>query len=154
MATVESGPTRSVTSDAGPNPVTAGTVSEAAVILLGEPYTQGQPARSGLCNSEATMRRQNVPLFVDLSPTPSRAIIERGRQVARQWMILRLLGRRRMSIDELSRELAVCTRTIRRDLDVLQAVHFPLVQEDANQEDPTGSREVVWRVMNWQGGVR
>ena len=54
----------------------------------------------------------------------------RNAEVIRQWTILRdLEASRRLTIDELARRTGVTTRTIRRDLDALQAAGFPLFDE-------------------------
>jgi predicted DNA-binding transcriptional regulator YafY len=54
----------------------------------------------------------------------------RNAEVIRQWSILRdLESSRRVTIDELSERTGVTTRTIRRDLEALQAAGFPLFDE-------------------------
>jgi len=54
----------------------------------------------------------------------------RNAEVIRQWTILRdLEASRRMTIDDLAERTGVTTRTIRRDLDALQASGFPLFDE-------------------------
>jgi predicted DNA-binding transcriptional regulator YafY len=54
----------------------------------------------------------------------------RNQEVIRQWSILRdLESSRRMTIDELAERTGVSTRTIRRDLEALQAAGFPLFDE-------------------------
>ncbi len=54
----------------------------------------------------------------------------RNQEVIRQWSILRdLESSRRATIDELASRTGVSTRTIRRDLDALQAAGFPLFDE-------------------------
>lgn len=54
----------------------------------------------------------------------------RSAEVIRQWTILRdLEASRRLTIDDLARRTGVTTRTIRRDLDALQAAGFPLFDE-------------------------
>ena len=54
----------------------------------------------------------------------------RNAEVIRQWSILRdLESSRRLTIDEMSNRTGVTTRTIRRDLDALQAAGFPLYDE-------------------------
>lgn len=66
----------------------------------------------------------------------------RGDQPARQWMLLKLLdhaaGR---TINELAAELGVTTRTIRRDLEVLERSGYPIYDET---DDARGK---VWRLM-------
>lgn len=54
----------------------------------------------------------------------------RNQEVIRQWSILRdLESSRRATIDELAERTGVSTRTIRRDLEALQAAGFPLFDE-------------------------
>src|SRR5579872_320886 len=54
----------------------------------------------------------------------------RNAEVIRQWTILRELeASRRATIDALAKKTAVTTRTIRRDLEALQASGFPLYDE-------------------------
>ena len=54
----------------------------------------------------------------------------RNAEVIRQWTILRELeSSRRLTIDELAEKTGVTTRTIRRDLEALQFVGFPLYDE-------------------------
>jgi predicted DNA-binding transcriptional regulator YafY len=53
----------------------------------------------------------------------------RGRQMIRHWRLLRLIHDcRYMTVTKLARELAVSTKTIRRDLAVLEQAGFPLYQ--------------------------
>jgi predicted DNA-binding transcriptional regulator YafY len=54
----------------------------------------------------------------------------RSAEVIRQWSILRdLESSRRLTIDDLAERTGVTTRTIRRDLEALQAAGFPLFDE-------------------------
>jgi predicted DNA-binding transcriptional regulator YafY len=54
----------------------------------------------------------------------------RSAEVIRQWTILRdLEASRRLTIDDLAKRTGVTTRTIRRDLEALQAAGFPLFDE-------------------------
>ena len=54
----------------------------------------------------------------------------RNAEVIRQWSILRdLESSRRLTIDDLASRTGVTTRTIRRDLEALQAAGFPLYDE-------------------------
>jgi predicted DNA-binding transcriptional regulator YafY len=56
--------------------------------------------------------------------------VPRNAEVIRQWSILRdLESSRRMTIDELAERTGVSTRTIRRDLEALQASGFPLYDD-------------------------
>lgn len=69
---------------------------------------------------------------------------QRNRQVVRQWQILRRLAAARTgnNLYALAGYLGVSTRTIRRDLEALQAAGFPLVDAIEDVE-----RRVVWRLM-------
>jgi predicted DNA-binding transcriptional regulator YafY len=54
----------------------------------------------------------------------------RNAEVIRQWTILRELeSSRRLTIDEMAEKTGVTTRTIRRDLEALQYVGFPIYDE-------------------------
>ena len=54
----------------------------------------------------------------------------RNAEVMRQWTILRELeSSRRLTIDEMAEKTGVTTRTIRRDLEALQLVGFPIYDE-------------------------
>src|SRR5688572_800664 len=54
----------------------------------------------------------------------------RNAEVIRQWTILRELeAARRLTIDEMAEKTGVTTRTIRRDLEALQFVGFPIYDE-------------------------
>jgi proteasome accessory factor B len=54
----------------------------------------------------------------------------RNAEVIRQWSILRdLESARRLTIDDLAERTGVSTRTIRRDLEALQAAGFPLYDD-------------------------
>jgi len=56
--------------------------------------------------------------------------VPRNAEVIRQWSILRdLESSRRLTIDELAARTGVSTRTIRRDLEALQASGFPLYDD-------------------------
>jgi predicted DNA-binding transcriptional regulator YafY len=68
--------------------------------------------------------------------------VPRNQEVIRQWKVLHALetSRHGVSIDALSRELAVTTRTIRRDLAALQEAGFALYDE----KDEDG--RVRWRL--------
>ena len=53
----------------------------------------------------------------------------RNAEVIRRWTILRGSNRRRLTIDEMAERPEVTTRTIRRDLEALQFVGFPIYDE-------------------------
>jgi len=67
----------------------------------------------------------------------------RGNQVTRQWRLVRLLSAttRGRSIPSLQQELAVTSRTVRRDLEALEQAGFPLLSENR-------SGEVLWRFID------
>jgi predicted DNA-binding transcriptional regulator YafY len=76
------------------------------------------------------------------TPVP---VTSRNRQVLRQWQIIRALERRHgLTADDLALENGVSSRTIRRDIDALEAAGFPLIEEQP--ED--GARR--WRVFDWR----
>src|SRR5688572_7077498 len=57
----------------------------------------------------------------------------RNSELIRQWTLLRRLATRRDNhIPALAEEFQVNPRTIRRDLDALQAAGFPIYDDDAN----------------------
>jgi predicted DNA-binding transcriptional regulator YafY len=59
-------------------------------------------------------------------------VCERCKMVVRQWEILKLLEERPATLAELAHSVgdaAVCERTIRRDLEALEAARFPLYSE-------------------------
>src|SRR5215203_152738 len=59
----------------------------------------------------------------------------RNAEVIRQWTILRdLEASRRLTIDDLAGRTGVTTRTIRRDLEALQASGFPLFDEQIDSK--------------------
>ncbi len=64
--------------------------------------------------------------------------------VIRQWRMLRMLGARRhgVVVSDMAREFRVNDRTIRRDLQKLQLVGFPI-------EETTGERGCkIWRLAD------
>ena len=63
--------------------------------------------------------------------------------VVRQWQVLRSLEERRQTLDELANELNVVTRTIRRDLEALEAAGFPILSERSEQDG-----RVRWRLLS------
>ena len=66
----------------------------------------------------------------------------RGNQLTRQWRLLQLLDRAGgITVDDAARDLGCVVRTIRRDLEVLQAAGFPVWDEPQGD----GARS-VWRV--------
>lgn len=66
----------------------------------------------------------------------------RGDQISRQWHLLRALAGRPTGAParELARELVVSVRTVYRDLEILERVGIPLVQE-------RDGRQVCWRLL-------
>lgn len=67
----------------------------------------------------------------------------RNRQIVRQWETLRAISSRRgLTIEALSLDFGVSTRTVRRDLEALQEAGFPLVDEVV---EDSGLKQ--WRLM-------
>lgn len=66
---------------------------------------------------------------------------ERNRQIIRQWQLLRALEHRGRTLHELAGDLDVTTRTIRRDIEALEAAGFPLYDD----VDDAGARR--WRLL-------
>jgi predicted DNA-binding transcriptional regulator YafY len=60
----------------------------------------------------------------------------RGDQVTRQWRLIRLLEKTRKgyTFEELARELDCSARTVMRDLEHIQYVHFPVTEERDGKE--------------------
>src|SRR5215217_3871835 len=56
----------------------------------------------------------------------------RNRELIRQWTMLQHLAARRTTIPALTQELKVTSRTIRRDLEALQAAGFPIYDDTIN----------------------
>ena len=54
--------------------------------------------------------------------------------LVRQWLLLKILSARRYgtTVKELAEELAVCEKTIRRDVETFQEVGFPLEDHVGN----------------------
>ena len=70
---------------------------------------------------------------------------ERNRQVVRQWEVLSLLEGRPRSLGEMAAavgDAGVTTRTIRRDLEALEAAQFPVY----NETDDDGI--IRWRLLS------
>ncbi len=66
----------------------------------------------------------------------------RGDQIARQWQLLQALAGRSGGAParDLARELTVSVRTVYRDLEILERVGIPLVQDREG-------RQVCWRLL-------
>jgi hypothetical protein len=86
-------------------------------------------------------------LFPDRSPVPPEPS-PRGRAFVRLFVVLQTMQRSRVgvTIEQLAADTGVTTRTIRRDLEVLQEVGLPLVDE-FDAFDPTDRPARRWRVM-------
>ena len=59
----------------------------------------------------------------------------RNQALERSLRLLRLLSRGRRTLDGLARDLGVCTRTIRRDLDVLSVAGFAVERSEGDYGD-------------------
>jgi hypothetical protein len=71
---------------------------------------------------------------------------ERGAQFVRQWRLLVSLRRGPKTLTALSGELDCCERTVRRDLEVLQAVSLPIVSERTGDD---GTKWGVLEMLAW-----
>lgn len=72
----------------------------------------------------------------------------RNRQLIRQWQIVkRIDGKAGASMFALAAELGVTHRTIRRDLEALEAAGFPLVVEPTVDQFGANTR---WRIVDWR----
>lgn len=83
-------------------------------------------------------------------PGYSRASGGRGGTIKRQWALLKLLKAGGGTIAELADLLGVHDKTVRRDLDILQDVGFPVYNEDED-EDENKKRPLyggVWRMVD------
>lgn len=69
----------------------------------------------------------------------------RNKQLVRVLRLLALIGARRCSLDDLARELDVSTRTIRRDLEAIEAAYLPVTAVRGSD----GVRR--WRLVNFGG---
>lgn len=78
----------------------------------------------------------------------------RNQQVIRQWGVLRSRARGRgNTLRSLSGEFSVSSRTIRRDLNALQEVGFPILDE----VDDESTKALRWRLvggLDFDGGAR
>ncbi len=74
----------------------------------------------------------------------------RCRQLIRELRLLQLLeSRRGRTLNELSSELGVTTRTIRRDLAALEEAGIPLIDERIETSEPRRDAN-RWRVLDWR----
>jgi HTH domain len=93
------------------------------------------------------LRQPDLPVFPQgRSPVPA-PTSDRGRAFVRLFVILQQLQSSRVGVtlEQLAAETGVVTRTIRRDLEVLQEVGIPLVDEFDENGDVRPVRR--WRVM-------
>lgn len=65
----------------------------------------------------------------------------RNNQFIRQWRLLVLLRRGPKTLKQLARALDCCERTIRRDLEALQAVPLPIVRQGSASDN---ERDKPW----------
>lgn len=68
---------------------------------------------------------------------PQRRYSSRGSQFVRQWKLLVLLRWKPHTLAMLSVELGCHGRTVRRDLEVLQAVGLPIVADEPQSKPST-----------------
>ena len=93
------------------------------------------------------MRRSTVqPDLFPRSPVPSEPSM-RGRAFVRLFVVLQTMQGSRVGVtlEQLAAETGVTTRTVRRDLEVLQEVGIPLVDAFDEGSDVRPVRR--WRVM-------
>ena len=82
-----------------------------------------------------------------LSRTRCQTVTARNRALIRTWQILQLLEHRGYTLRELADSFGVCTRTIRRDLEALQAAGFAIYDQ---AEAEINGGEGRWRILNWR----
>ncbi len=69
----------------------------------------------------------------------------RGRQIIRQWQLLcRIQHCRYMTVRKLAKELAVSTKTIHRDIAMLEEAGFPL-----DRTSPAGDERFFRMHQHW-----
>ncbi len=73
--------------------------------------------------------------------------MSRNQQLVRQWSLLYSLGHYGKTIKTLADELGVTERTIRRDLNALEAAGFPIYDYDNPDDAGTSSGEKRWRLI-------
>jgi hypothetical protein len=77
--------------------------------------------------------------------------LPRANQVLRQWRLLVLLRRDWWTLKQMAAQLGCCTRTVRRDLAVLETVPFPIQQR--REVDDIGcdaeARYTVGTMVEW-----
>ncbi len=79
--------------------------------------------------------------------------LARGNPFLRQWRILVALRARARTLEDLARLCGCSTRTVRRDLEVLQAAGLPLYAVHA--EEVLGPERIYWRLhpfAQWPAG--
>ena len=77
--------------------------------------------------------------------------VSRNRLVKRQWLMMKLIAASRyMTLSKLSAETGVCVKTVRRDIDALREVGFPLyfVRPDRDG-DSDGPCNFIRLDKNW-----
>jgi len=90
-----------------------------------------------------------LPLVPDLHPKPFQEPAPRCRALIRTWDVLQSLDGHGRTIAELADATGVTQRTIRRDLEVMQAAGFPLIDEKSDYE---ASKR--WRLLQWRRARR
>lgn len=72
-------------------------------------------------------------------------LLGRGRQIKRVIRTILLLSGRGKTIAEISEISGVCTKTVRRDIAILESIHIPIFQDYS--DDYGGGRPALrWRV--------
>jgi predicted ArsR family transcriptional regulator len=96
------------------------------------------------------MKPVQLPLVPDLQPKRYQDPgLGRCRALIRTWDVLRSLDGSGRTLAELADTYGVAQRTIRRDLEVLQAAGFPLIDE---QSDYDAAKR--WRLLQWRRARR
>ena len=96
----------------------------------------------------STAVQPDLPVFPQgRSPVPA-PLSDRGRAFVRLFVALQTLQAARggVTLEQLAEECGVTTRTVRRDLEVLQEVGIPLVDELVDV-DATDRPKRFWRVL-------
>ena len=111
---------------------TMGTAAMAMGVWSGIPLVIGFRERTQ-CEGSRSAQRSTYTAGALSTTGNSGAPVGRNTELIRQWTILQQLAARRpCTIPVLSADLKVSTRTIRRDLEALQAAGFPIYDEVVN----------------------
>jgi hypothetical protein len=104
----------------------------------------------------STVVQPDLPVFPEGRSPVQAPISDRGRAFVRLFVVLQTMQSSRVGVtlDQLAAETGATTRTIRRDLEVLQEVGIPLVDEAREADDMAAAAcgkqsraRRFWRVM-------